>query len=523
MSDSEVGTAIGPETKGGSTPFAVEAAEVAAGLGSDLSTGLTTSEASSRLSRYGPNKITGEKPPSVIKIALTQLRDPMNIMLIAVTVVSFAIGQVSTGVIVALLILLNVVLGSRQELKARASVDALSNLQVPQAKVVRERRFGARARRRCRARRPGPGRGGRHRAGGRTDRPVRDAGGPGGGAHRRERAGQQGQSDSSDGQGPARRPVQHAVPEHLGHPRHRVDGRHRHRDEHPDGSDRHDADLGHPDPVAAAEGTGHADQGARDRRLDRRGVHRRGGAHPRRAGQRSPVVGHGDGDLRNPDRSARVRVRDALLRRKATRRGQGRGEEPHRRGDPRLDERDQYGQDRHPDHEPDDGVDAVRERVLVHRGGRGLPQARGDPVRRRGARPGLRPAGAGPGTGHRRHGGRRRSRGRRPDGGGAGRAGRQTRGGRGGDPPGLPATGRGAVRLRVQVHGHLPPLVAGRNRVSDRAGQGCTRCRARPMQPLRRAAQRQPGADRTRRGTASRRPTRGWARRGCASWRSRSG
>ena len=39
--------------------------------------------------------------------------------------------------IVAALILLNVVLGSRQELKARASVDALSDLQVPQAKVVR--------------------------------------------------------------------------------------------------------------------------------------------------------------------------------------------------------------------------------------------------------------------------------------------------------------------------------------------------------------------------------------------------
>ena len=51
---------------------------------------------------------------------------------------SFVIGEVSTGVIVGLLILLNVVLGSRQELKARASIDALANLQVPQAKVVRD-------------------------------------------------------------------------------------------------------------------------------------------------------------------------------------------------------------------------------------------------------------------------------------------------------------------------------------------------------------------------------------------------
>jgi hypothetical protein len=40
--------------------------------------------------------------------------------------------QISTGIIVALAILLNV--GSRQELKARASADALAGMQVPQAR-----------------------------------------------------------------------------------------------------------------------------------------------------------------------------------------------------------------------------------------------------------------------------------------------------------------------------------------------------------------------------------------------------
>jgi uncharacterized membrane protein len=49
-------------------------------------------------------------------VAAQQLRDPMNIMLVAVVVVSILIGQVSTGVIVALLILLNLGLGTRQEL-----------------------------------------------------------------------------------------------------------------------------------------------------------------------------------------------------------------------------------------------------------------------------------------------------------------------------------------------------------------------------------------------------------------------
>jgi P-type Ca2+ transporter type 2C len=44
-------------------------------------------------------------------------------------------------VLVAALVLLNVVLGTRQELKARASVDALAKLQVPQTRVLREAQY----------------------------------------------------------------------------------------------------------------------------------------------------------------------------------------------------------------------------------------------------------------------------------------------------------------------------------------------------------------------------------------------
>ena len=90
-----------------------------------------------RLTRDGPNRIVGEKAPSVWAVALGQLRDPMNIMLVAVAIVSLAIGEVSTAILVAVLVVLNVVLGARQELAARASVDALSKMQVPQAKVLR--------------------------------------------------------------------------------------------------------------------------------------------------------------------------------------------------------------------------------------------------------------------------------------------------------------------------------------------------------------------------------------------------
>ena len=118
--------------------FAQDADRVVAAMETDAERGLSRSEAASRLSRYGPNQIAAEKPPSLWAVALQQLRDPMNIMLVAVVVVSLLIGQVSTAVIVGLLVVLNVVLGARQELTARASVDALSKMQVPQAKVLRD-------------------------------------------------------------------------------------------------------------------------------------------------------------------------------------------------------------------------------------------------------------------------------------------------------------------------------------------------------------------------------------------------
>ena len=70
-------------------------------------------------------------------VARGQLSNPMNIMLLIVAVASFVVGQVPTGIFVLGLVTFNVVMGSAQELKARASVDALAQLQVPHARVRR--------------------------------------------------------------------------------------------------------------------------------------------------------------------------------------------------------------------------------------------------------------------------------------------------------------------------------------------------------------------------------------------------
>lgn len=119
-------------------PFARPASDVLAELQSSAEQGLSTAEAAARLALHGPNIITSEKAPSLVSIALGQLRDPMNLMLVVVAIVSLIIGEVSTTVVVALLVVLNLTLGTRQEISARASVDALSKLQVPQSRVVRD-------------------------------------------------------------------------------------------------------------------------------------------------------------------------------------------------------------------------------------------------------------------------------------------------------------------------------------------------------------------------------------------------
>ncbi|TQC49533.1 cation-translocating P-type ATPase [Rhodococcus sp. WS4] len=118
--------------------YAQDADTVVAATASDRQSGLTAGEADERRRRHGPNEIASEPAASTWAIALQQLKDLMNLMLVAVAIVSVVIGEVPTAIIVAALVVLNVVLGTQQELKARASVDALAKMQIPQVRVTRD-------------------------------------------------------------------------------------------------------------------------------------------------------------------------------------------------------------------------------------------------------------------------------------------------------------------------------------------------------------------------------------------------
>lgn len=87
--------------------YSMTPSEVADSLSVDPDEGLDAAEVAPRRDRFGENTIATEPPPTVWTIALRQLADPMNLMLVAVAIASLAIGQRPLGIMVAGLVVLN--------------------------------------------------------------------------------------------------------------------------------------------------------------------------------------------------------------------------------------------------------------------------------------------------------------------------------------------------------------------------------------------------------------------------------
>ncbi len=121
-----------------STPWhALPIDEVERLLGTS-SAGLTQREAAVRLARYGPNQIEEEAPPSDLAILFNQVRSPLVITLIAAAAITTALGEAVDTLAIALVVIINTVIGFVQERQAERAVHALLQLVTPRARVVRE-------------------------------------------------------------------------------------------------------------------------------------------------------------------------------------------------------------------------------------------------------------------------------------------------------------------------------------------------------------------------------------------------
>ncbi|WP_053202688.1 cation-translocating P-type ATPase [Jiangella muralis] len=108
-------------------------------LGVDSGAGLTTADVTERRARYGPNRLAQVAKEPGWKAFLRQYRDLMQLVLVGAAVVSIAALQdVSTGLVVLALTVINAVMGLHQEGKAAESVAALSKMLIMTAHVRRD-------------------------------------------------------------------------------------------------------------------------------------------------------------------------------------------------------------------------------------------------------------------------------------------------------------------------------------------------------------------------------------------------
>lgn len=102
--------------------------------------GLSEKEAEKRLKEYGPNLILEKKRISAFKILIKQFMDFMVFILLASTVISAFMGEVTEACTIIAIVIMNAVLGFIQEFRTEKTLKALRELAAPQARVVRDGR-----------------------------------------------------------------------------------------------------------------------------------------------------------------------------------------------------------------------------------------------------------------------------------------------------------------------------------------------------------------------------------------------
>ncbi len=126
------------------TNHAADIKTVLAELSSNPASGLSPFEATTRLEKYGPNRLRQTKKKTLAQRFAAQFKDAMIIILIVAAVVSFGVAVYERNpreffepALIMLIVILNATMGVIQESKAEKALDALKSLTAPRARVFR--------------------------------------------------------------------------------------------------------------------------------------------------------------------------------------------------------------------------------------------------------------------------------------------------------------------------------------------------------------------------------------------------
>ena len=112
--------------------------DVGARLGVDPAMGLSVEQAAELLDRHGPNALPVEQPVPGWRRLGRQYRSYMQMILLGAAIVSLAIKEWSTGVLLILITVVNAVVSLRQEGKAESAMNALKAMVKATARVRRD-------------------------------------------------------------------------------------------------------------------------------------------------------------------------------------------------------------------------------------------------------------------------------------------------------------------------------------------------------------------------------------------------
>ena len=133
-------TTSAPDTVSPSAPrwYARGTPDVAAAFGVDPAVGLYSPRAAELLRSNGPNALPEEKPKPGWRRFVDQYRSYMQLILVGAAIVSLAVKEWSTAVLLVIITLLNAVVGLRQEGKAESAMNALKSMMKITARVRRD-------------------------------------------------------------------------------------------------------------------------------------------------------------------------------------------------------------------------------------------------------------------------------------------------------------------------------------------------------------------------------------------------
>jgi len=137
--------AVTPVAIPATAPYRMEAGALAGALGTDLERGLSAAEAAHRLAAEGPNELLSVAAVPKWRKLLKQFQDPLIYLLLAAVAISVvvwvlegAVGVPVDAVVIALIVVLNAVLGYVQEAKAADAVAALRAMTEATSTVIRD-------------------------------------------------------------------------------------------------------------------------------------------------------------------------------------------------------------------------------------------------------------------------------------------------------------------------------------------------------------------------------------------------